>query len=63
MGLVPALDRAHPHDFFLFVANDNDFITQKGFQVGSAYKDPSGVDIDTRFLVYRISISKVRAAH
>jgi hypothetical protein len=63
MGLVPALDRAHPHDFFLIVANDNDFITQKGFQAGAAYKDPSGADVDTRFLVYRISVSKVSAAH
>lgn len=63
MGLVPALDQARPHDFFLFVANDNDFITQKGFQAGAAYKDPSGAEIDTRFLVYRISISKAGAAH
>ena len=62
MGLVPALDRKHPHDFFLFVANDNDFITQKGYQAGAAYKDPSGADVDTRFLAYRISISKVRAS-
>jgi hypothetical protein len=62
MGLVPVLDPAHPRDFFLFVANDNDFITQKGFQAGAAYKDPSGVDVDTRFLVYRISIPNIKAA-
>jgi hypothetical protein len=56
MTLVPALDPANPHDFFLFVSNDNDFITQNGFQVGAAYKDPSGVDVDTTFLVYRLTL-------
>ncbi len=47
MTLVPALDPANPQDFFLFVSNDNDFITQNGYQVGAAYKDESGADIDT----------------
>jgi hypothetical protein len=56
MGLVPVLDPAHPRAFFLLVANDNDFITQSGFQAGAAYKDPSGVDIDTVLLVYRITL-------
>ena len=56
MGLLPALDPTHPRDFFLFVANDNDFITQNGFQAGTAYKDDAGVDIDFMFLVYRITV-------
>jgi hypothetical protein len=56
MALVPALDPAQPRDFFLFVVNDNDFITQRGFQVGAAYKDPSGVDLDTMLLVYRVTL-------
>jgi hypothetical protein len=30
MSLVPANDPAHPHDYFLFVANDNDFLTSTG---------------------------------
>ena len=30
MALVPANDPAHPHDYFLFVANDNDFLTSTG---------------------------------
>ena len=34
--------------------NDNDFITQRGYQVGAAYKDESGADVDTLLLVYRI---------
>ena len=60
LALVPALDPAHPHDFFLFVGGDNDFITQDGFQAGIAYKDPSGVDVDTMFLVYRIGVPGLR---
>jgi hypothetical protein len=56
MAVVPALDPANPRDFFLFVVNDNDFITQNGFQVGAAYKDPSGVDVDTMLLVYRVTL-------
>ena len=54
MALVPALDAANPRDFFLFVMNDNDFITQRGYQVGAPYKDESGADVDTLLLVYRI---------
>jgi hypothetical protein len=56
MALVPALDPANPQDFFLFVSNDNDFITQNGYQVGAVYKDASGADIDTLILVYRLTL-------
>ena len=56
MTLVPALDPANPNDFFLFVTNDNDFITQNGYQAGAAYKDASGVEVDTMLLVYRITL-------
>jgi hypothetical protein len=56
MGLVPALDPARPRDYFLFIANDNDFITQNGFQAGAPYKDASGVDLDTMFLVFRVTL-------
>jgi hypothetical protein len=56
MTIVPALDRANPQDFFLFVTNDNDFVTQNGYQVGAAYKDDSGANIDTIFLVYRVTL-------
>jgi hypothetical protein len=56
MTLVPALDPANPRDFFLFVSNDNDFITQNGSQAGAAYKDPSRVDVDTTFLVFRLTL-------
>ena len=56
MALAPALDPANPNDFLLFITNDNDFITQNGFQVGAAYKDASGADVDTMLLVYRITL-------
>lgn len=56
MSLASAFDAANPNDYFLFVANDNDFITQDGFQVGAPYKDASGVDVDTMFLVYRVTL-------
>jgi hypothetical protein len=56
MALAPALDPANPNDYFLFVSNDNDFITQNGFQAGAAYKDASGVDVDTMILVYRVTL-------
>ncbi len=56
MSLVSALDPANPQDFLLVVANDNDFMTQDGFQVGAPYKDESGADIDTTILVYRVTV-------
>jgi hypothetical protein len=56
MALVPALDPQNPRDYFLFVSDDNDFITQNGYHAGVAYKDPSGVDVDTMVLVYRVTL-------
>ncbi|WP_204349233.1 hypothetical protein, partial [Klebsiella pneumoniae] len=38
MALVSVLDPKLPDDYFLFVGNDNDFLTQDGFQVGASYK-------------------------
>lgn len=56
MALVSVMDPAAPNDYFLFVGNDNDFLTQDGFQVGAPYKDESGADVDTTFLVYRVTL-------
>src|ERR1700704_6246511 len=56
MGLVPTFDSAHPRDFFLLVANDDDFITQHGFQTVAPYADASGVELDTMLLVYRVRL-------
>ena len=41
MSLVPANDPAAPNDYFLFVANDNDFLTSAGKMVG-----PGGTLVD-----------------
>lgn len=41
MSLVPANDPAAPNDYFLFVANDNDFLTSDGQIVG-----PDGTLVD-----------------
>jgi hypothetical protein len=59
MAIVPALDPANPRDFFLFVTNDNDFMTQNGYQVGAPYKDESGVDVDTVILAYRLTLPEL----
>ncbi|TIO06237.1 MAG: hypothetical protein E5X00_24230, partial [Mesorhizobium sp.] len=56
MSLVSVLDPKLPDDYFLFVANDNDFLTQDGFQVGAPYKAEDGADVDTTFLVYRVTL-------
>ena len=57
LALLPALDPAAPNDWFLFIANDNDFATTDGFQAGAAYN--AGVDIDSMFLAYRLTITPV----
>lgn len=54
MGLLPALDPAAPDDFFLFVGNDNDFMTTNGYQVGGAYN--AGANVDTMLIAYRLTL-------
>ncbi|KAA1176863.1 esterase-like activity of phytase family protein [Rhizobium tropici] len=56
MSLVSVQDPKLPDDYFLFVANDNDFLTQDGFQVGAAYKGDGGGDVDTMFQVFQVTI-------
>ncbi len=41
MSIVPANDPAAPSDYFLFIANDNDFLTSQGKMVG-----PGGTLVD-----------------
>jgi hypothetical protein len=59
MALVPAFDPARPRDYFLFISNDNDFITQRGRQAGADYKDASGAEVDTMLLVYRVTLPAI----
>ncbi len=54
LSLVPSLDPTTPDDWFLFVGNDNDFITANGFQDGGAYD--AGFENDNMVLVYRIAL-------
>lgn len=56
LTLLPALDPATPNDYFLFVGNDNDFITQNGLQDGVTYAHPSGLENDSMVLVYRLTL-------
>ncbi len=58
MGVASALDPAAPDDYFLFVANDNDFLTTDGFQVGVSYK--ADADVDTMFQVFRVTLPGIR---
>ena len=70
LALVPALDPTRPNDYFLFIANDNDFQTTNGImQLANGdpllYDASAGVpsnlyaDNDTVFLAYRITINPV----
>jgi hypothetical protein len=56
MSVVSVLDPKLPDDYFLIVANDNDFLAQDGFQVGAPYKAEDGADVDTMFLVYQVTL-------
>jgi len=64
MALVPALDPLAPNDYFLFIANDNDFITTDGHMLlsdgSTTYNATNGApgswQNDTMFLAYRVSI-------
>lgn len=54
LALVPAYDAAAPNDYFLFVGNDNDFLTTAGYQDGAPYN--AGADNDSMILVYRLTL-------
>src|SRR5262249_2860818 len=56
LAVVPVGDPQTPHDYFLFVGSDNDFITQDGSMVGVHYADASGFNVDTLVLVYRVTL-------
>jgi len=56
IAIAPAMDYKNPNDYFLFVASDNDFITQDGHMVGKPYADASGANVDSMVLVYRVTL-------
>jgi outer membrane autotransporter protein len=54
MALVPTLREGKPNEFFLFVSNDNDFLTQAGVMQGKTYN--AGVENDTQVLIYQLNL-------
>ncbi len=60
MALAPALDPQAPDTFFLFVGNDNDFITRNGVMQGKPYADK--FDNATTVLVYRLRLPGITLA-
>lgn len=59
LALAPDLSTEDPNDYFLFVANDNDFLSTDGTMLTTEgeeikYSDP--FDNDTLFLAYRVRI-------
>ena len=47
-------DAKRPRERLLFVGNDNDFRTRKGFMPDGTYD--GGIDHDNMVLVYRVSL-------
>lgn len=59
LSLVPCGDSSNPQDFFLFVGNDNDFISATGKYLdasGTLRSYNSGLENDTLVLAYRVRI-------
>jgi hypothetical protein len=54
MTLSPPLDPKRPRERLLFVGNDNDFRTRRGFMPDGAYDD--GDEHDNLILVYRVTL-------
>lgn len=54
MALVPTLREGRPNEFFLFVSNDNDFLTQTMSMQGTNYN--AGIENDTQVLVYQLTL-------
>lgn len=54
MALVPTLREGRPNDFYLFVSNDNDFVTTNGSMQGQPYN--AGSNNDNMILVYQVTL-------
>lgn len=60
LALVSANDPANPNDYFLFVGNDNDFLSSTGKYMdaaGALQSYHAGLDNDTLLLAYRVRMS------
>ncbi|KAK0493541.1 esterase-like activity of phytase-domain-containing protein [Armillaria luteobubalina] len=58
-SIAPVNDSDNPNDYFLFTASDNDFLTTNGISLGQPYD--AGQDVDTQFLVFRVTLPSVVA--
>jgi hypothetical protein len=59
LGLVPVNDPLAPNDYFLFVGNDNDFLTSTGKYLdasGTLQSYDAGLENDTMVLAYRVQV-------
>ncbi|RDB14561.1 hypothetical protein Hypma_016290 [Hypsizygus marmoreus] len=54
LALAPVGDPAFPNDYFLFTASDNDFISTDGVSAGKHFN--AGLDVDSQFLVFRVTL-------
>jgi hypothetical protein len=52
--LSPVLDAKRPRERLLFVGNDNDYRTRRGFMPDGVYN--GGLDHDSQVLVYRVTL-------
>ncbi len=60
IGMVSANDAANPNDYFLFIGNDNDFLTSTGKYLdaaGAIQTYDTGLENDTIVLAYRVRMS------
>ncbi|MFM8582757.1 MAG: PEP-CTERM sorting domain-containing protein, partial [Planctomycetaceae bacterium] len=58
LSLVSALDPSRPHDYFLFVGNDNDFLTRSGKYLkadGTLGTYDSNLENDSIVLAFRVT--------
>jgi hypothetical protein len=59
LALVSALDPSAPNDYFLFIGNDNDFLTGTGMYMdanGALQRYDAGLENDTMVLAFRVQI-------
>ena len=60
LGMVSANDAANPNDYFLFIGNDNDFLTATGKYLdaaGAIQTYDVGLENDTIVLAYRVRMT------
>ncbi len=65
LALVSANDPANPDDYFLFVGNDNDFLSTTGAYMdstGALQNYDGGLENDTIVLAYRVRVASVTPA-